>query len=57
VRRTNEDKRRAVKKLLDDEEWSKKPLREIARICVVDEWLVRKLRTAASAYASGEGHV
>ena len=44
MRRTNEDKRRAVQRLLDDAEWTYWPNRSIARQCAVDEGLVRKMR-------------
>lgn len=44
LRRTNEDKRRAVTVLLEDEEWSQWSNREIARRCAVSESLVRSLR-------------
>lgn len=44
LRRTNEDKRRAVKTMLDDAEWSQWPDREIARQCGVGHPLVAALR-------------
>jgi len=44
LRRTNEDKRRAVAKLLGDEEWRAWSNREIARRCCVSEFFVRSLR-------------
>lgn len=44
LRRTNEDKRRAVRRLLEDEEWSRWSDREIARRCKVDHKTVGKLR-------------
>lgn len=43
-RRTNADKRQAVLTLLNDEEWSKKSDREIARICQVGADMVGRLR-------------
>tara|TARA_Y100000310_G_scaffold303346_1_gene341623 strand:+ start:459 stop:1232 length:774 start_codon:yes stop_codon:yes gene_type:complete len=43
-RRTNEDKRQKVLMLLEDEEWSGKSGRWIARQCKVDEKFVRKMR-------------
>jgi hypothetical protein len=46
LRRTNEDKRRAVLRLLDDPEWSGWSDREIARTCQVSPDLVGKLRPA-----------
>lgn len=49
-RRTNEDKRRAVLRLLGDAEWSTKPFREIARDCAVAESFVRKLVPQPSAH-------
>lgn len=49
MRRTNEDKRRAVMRLLDDAEWAKWSNREIARQCFVDERTVRSLRPAVTA--------
>ncbi len=44
LRRTNEDKRRAVMVLLNDPEWSTWSNREIARQCSVSEYLVRDAR-------------
>lgn len=44
LRRTNDDKRRAVLTLLSDKEWSKWSDREIARHCVVDHKTVAGLR-------------
>jgi hypothetical protein len=49
LRRTNDDKRRAVTVLLSDEEWRKWPLRKIARHCAVDEGLVRKVAKELTA--------
>ncbi len=43
-RRSDEDKRRAVDKLLNDQEWSHWSDREIARQCGVSHELVRKRR-------------
>jgi len=43
-RRNNGDKRRAVKKLLNDAEWSQWSDREIARQCKVSKTFVNKLR-------------
>jgi hypothetical protein len=43
LRRTNADKRLAVRKLLEDPEWSKWSDREIARQCAVDNSFVSKL--------------
>jgi hypothetical protein len=44
MRRTNDDKRQAVSKLLLDERWGKWSDREIARRCHVSEHTVAKLR-------------
>lgn len=44
LRRTNEDKRRAVRVLLDDEEWSTWSDREIAKQCDVSHTFVANLR-------------
>lgn len=44
LRRTNEDKRRAVETLLKDEEWSQWSDREIARRAAVSHTFVTKLR-------------
>ncbi len=44
LRRTNEDKRRAVETLLKDKEWSDWSDREIARRCAVDNKTVAALR-------------
>lgn len=44
LRRTNDDKRRAVLTLLNDPEWSSWSNREIARACGVSEYLVRDTR-------------
>jgi hypothetical protein len=46
MRRTNDDKRRAVRVLLDDAEWSQWSDREIARRCGVDNKTVANLRPA-----------
>lgn len=44
LRRTNDDKRKAVRTLLDDAEWSKLSDREIARRCCVTQPFVSSLR-------------
>lgn len=49
LRRTNEDKRRAVRTLLNDETWAKWSDREIAKRCAVDGKTVAALRPAPSA--------
>ena len=48
LRRTNEDKRRAVLTLLNDPEWSKWSDREVARRCQVNHEMVGKLRSPLS---------
>ena len=48
LRRTNEDKRRAVLTLLEDEEWSQWSDREIARKCAVSQPFVSRLRPAVT---------
>lgn len=47
-RRTNADKRQAVLTLVNDEEWSKKSDRELARIAHVDPGMVSRLRPPPS---------
>ena len=47
-RRTNEDKRRVVKKLLEDKEWSQWSDREIARRCRVSHPFVSQARESLS---------
>lgn len=49
LRRTNDDKRRAVMKLLEDAEWSKWSDREIARQCSVSPSTVAKHRSEVSS--------
>lgn len=44
MRRTNEDKRRAVMTLLNDEEWSKWSDNEIAKRCGVSNHLVSTVK-------------
>ena len=44
LRRSDEDKRRAVRALLEDEEWSKWSDREVARRCSVSADLANRLR-------------
>lgn len=46
LRRTNDDKRRAVSILLGDEEWSKWSDREIARVCGVGNKFVGDVRSS-----------
>lgn len=49
VRRSNEDKRRAVGMLLSDKEWVRWSNCEIARRCGVSEFLVREVREEMAA--------
>jgi hypothetical protein len=53
MRRTNEDKRRAVGKLLADGEWGKWSDREIARRCHVNHELVGELRQELAPLTGG----
>lgn len=59
LRRSKEDKRRAVETLLRDEEWAQWSNREIARRCKVDEKTVRNVRQTLTAdypqLSDGEG--
>lgn len=50
LRRTNQDKRRAVETLLRDEEWRQWSLREIARTCAVSEGFVHKISQELSVH-------
>jgi hypothetical protein len=52
LRRTNEDKRRAVKILLQDEEWSAWSNVEIGRRCCVSDEFVRKVRASLPTVGS-----
>lgn len=52
LRRNNEDKRRAVSTLLNDDEWRQWSNREIARRCNVGEALVRKMRDELTAHGT-----
>lgn len=52
LRRTNEDKRRAVLRMLEDTEWRELPDREIARQCKVTHPFVGKVR----GELSGKGY-
>lgn len=49
LRRTNQDKRRAVAKLLEDKEWSRWSDHEIARHCSVTHPFIGKLRKEMAA--------
>lgn len=53
LRRTNEDKRRAVMLLLEDDEWKLWSNREIARRCTVSYQLVNDIRKELSLSDSG----
>lgn len=52
MRRTNDDKRRAVTRLLEDDEWSKWSDREIAKKCRVGHSFVSELRSSLSTVDS-----
>jgi hypothetical protein len=54
LRRTNDDKRRAVMTLLNDEEWGKWSNREIARRCAVHPSLVDGMRGASLPVSGSE---
>ncbi|MFI5011756.1 MAG: MT-A70 family methyltransferase [Hyphomicrobiales bacterium] len=54
LRRTNEDKRRAVKVLLADEEWSRWSDHEIARRCAVSHTFVGLLRPHITSNVASE---
>ncbi|MBX3583582.1 MAG: hypothetical protein KF810_16980 [Rhizobiaceae bacterium] len=54
LRRTNDDKRRAVLVLLNDEEWAKWSDREIARKCNVGHPLVASLRPKLTGISSSD---
>src|ERR1700722_14805947 len=55
LRRTNDDKRRAVMTLLSDSEWRKWPLRKIARRCGVHHEMVGTARRSLADSASDDG--
>jgi ParB-like nuclease domain len=54
LRRTNEDKRRAITAMLRDPEWSKWSDRAIAKACAVDHKSVAKVRRDLTAPRGGE---
>jgi uncharacterized ParB-like nuclease family protein len=54
LRRTNEDKRKAIQTLLDDEEWSQWSAREIARSCGVSHNFVAKCRRGEQSSLSSD---
>jgi hypothetical protein len=51
LRRTNDDKRRAAAKLLEDAQWSKWSDEEIARHCAVSRDFVRRVRKEVAAFS------
>jgi hypothetical protein len=53
IQRTNEDKRRAVMKLLQDDEWQAWSARDIAKQCQVAHTFVNKLREQMTAPDTG----
>lgn len=57
LRRTNEDKRRAVRMLLEDDEWCKWSDREIARRCGVSHQFVNNWRPSLSTVDSERRYV
>ncbi|NHZ98068.1 hypothetical protein [Massilia sp. CCM 8734] len=57
LRRTNDDKRRAVSILLGDEEWSKWSDREIARVCGVGNKFVGDVRASVCVPNTDESPV
>lgn len=57
LRRTNEDKRKAVLTLLKDEEWSKWTDSAIAKSCCVDHKTVTKIRSGMSDPSLGKSQV
>jgi len=56
LRRTNQDKRRAVELLLNDAEWGEWSNREIAKACGVDHTFVGKLRVSLVSSTSDNLH-
>jgi ParB-like chromosome segregation protein Spo0J len=54
LRRTHKDKRVAVRRLLDDPEWSQWSDSEIARRCIVSRDLVAEVRLALTSGTAGE---
>ena len=54
LRRSNADKRRAVMRLLEDEEWGKWSDREIARRCRVSNGYVHKLKAVLTVHVNSE---
>lgn len=51
LRRTNDDKRRAAAKLLEDPEWAKWSDEEIARHCAVSREFVRRVRKEVAKFS------
>lgn len=56
MRRTNDDKRRAIRKLLEDDEWQKWSDRRIAEACRVDHVSVMRMRAELFPDASIRNH-
>jgi hypothetical protein len=56
LRRTNEDKRRAVLTLLNDEEWARWPQTKIAQACAVSQGYVSKVAAEIGGAASYNGN-
>jgi hypothetical protein len=54
LRRTNDDKRRAISAMLTDPEWAKWSDRAIAKACAVDHKSVAKVRRELTAPSGGE---
>jgi hypothetical protein len=54
LRRTNEDKRRAVLTMLNDPEWGQKSSEWIAKCCHVSHTFVNNLRSLATVASQGE---
>jgi len=55
LRRTNEDKRRAVMTLLNDEEWSQWSARDVARSCLVSSTFVDRIKSSLQTVCSETG--
>lgn len=55
LRRTDADKRRAILRMLEDEEWGKWSNREIARHCGVHPTTVSRVKEDVAAFYRGEG--
>jgi hypothetical protein len=57
LRRSDEDKRRAILILLDDPEWQLRSVRAIAEHCHVSQHLVRQVRASIGLPSTGNGQV